>query len=1086
MKLDYIKLFVLSAAFAGCAALAQNTASLSGKISYTGGSPVANATVTVEDIATGIRLTTKTDNNGTYRFDNVTPGRHRINVSSSHFTGSQSQEIDIDPTRATTVYLTVNGSPGTAGTAVVNTPVNLEETTPSLDTTTPQVTTPFNTRDIQYLPSPNYFAQNGQAFGAYNLSLQSAGTVTNGGIGIARGPVVGGQRPVSNNFYIEGIDNNNRALPGPLTYVPPDATTEFVQFSNQHPPEFGHTLGGQFNMIVRTGTNDFHGALYDYLQNRNLNAVDQTFARQGINDLPRFDQNRLGGNFGFPIIHNKLFFFGGFEYIPLGFDAVPSTPFFAPTAAGFTTLAASPGISATNLGVLRSLVGVAPASTRFSTINGVQVPVGVVPLMARQFENQYNGIGSLDWNIRQSDQVRARYVHNEIRSNNDGAQFPAFFNPLSDRALMASVAEYHNFTPVLVTEVRFGYHRFDQSLHNNGLTFPNLNFFPNIQIQQDLNAQIGPGFAVPSALNTYDLGINTNWTRGRHQIKFGFDGRRYIGPLTLSNLGIGAFGFSSLTQFLRNQTPDLFGARSFGAANFPGNNYDLYAYLSDSWHLTPNLNVTAGVKWAYASIPKSLELQRLNSIASVPGLIDFREPETQKHNFAPIVGIAWSPGFVKNTVFRAGFTMNYDTTYAVGGFPTFPPGVVTTAFVPTFGFFPGFFGPGGFLTFPTPVNVFTPNVTPAQARAATTSFVTDQRVPYSMNWDASVQGQIFHRLVVEARYLGVKTVHLPTEGILNAGPGVTAAQSLPLFFTTQSQATLNALPRTLNSIVAAQSNAFTAAGFTNPILSAQPRGWSWYNGLALQARQRFSAGFQAQLAYTWSHLIDNTSPLFNSFSAFGSANVLAPSGSSIYDHRQRGLATLLWDVGGVGKHSPSWVRDVLANFVVSGTYTYETPASAFVQSGFVDPALGNIGPSGVVFNASGIPGTGSGVTPLFNSAGQVVAFQANNPNAQFIAGAPGLATSNIRNAIQLRPINNFDTAVFKRFALRDRFSFEIHAEAYNVLNHPQFTSADIFSIGGSGTALANLVDVGSPAFGNPTEAFSSHARILQVGLRLLW
>ena len=119
MKLDCIKLFVLSAAFAGCAALAQNTASLSGKISYTGGSPVANATVTVEDIATGTRLTTKTDDNGTYRFDNITPGRHRINVSSSHFTGSQSQEIDIDPTRATTVDLTVNGSPGTAGTAVV-------------------------------------------------------------------------------------------------------------------------------------------------------------------------------------------------------------------------------------------------------------------------------------------------------------------------------------------------------------------------------------------------------------------------------------------------------------------------------------------------------------------------------------------------------------------------------------------------------------------------------------------------------------------------------------------------------------------------------------------------------------------------------------------------------------------------------------------------------------------------------------------------------------------------------------------------------------------------------------------------------
>jgi hypothetical protein len=298
---------------------------------------------------------------------------------------------------------------------------------------------------------------------------------------------------------------------------------------------------------------------------------------------------------------------------------------------------------------------------------------------------------------------------------------------------------------------------------------------------------------------------------------------------------------------------------------------------------------------------------------------------------------------------------------------------------------------------------------------------------------------------------------------------------------------LNSLTTSLNSLAAIQNNPYASAGFTSPIMSVQPQGWSWYNGLQVQATHRFSGGFQAQLAYTWSHLIDNmTGPLYSGFAGFGSANFLTTKGSSIYDHRQRGLATVMWDVGGVGKNGPNWVRDVLANVVVSGTYTYETPASAFIQSGYDSLLTGGIGLGGVVVNPNGVAGTGSGVTPLRNSSGQVVAYLASNPNAQYVAGAPGLYASNARNMFALNPINNFDTAVFKRFALRDRFSFEVHGEAYNVLNHPQYTAADIFSIGSGLNTMQSFLTPGSPAFGNPAMAFGSHARLLQVGLRLIW
>lgn len=1076
-----------------CAAWAQNTGSISGNVTLSSGGPVANATVSLENLTSGVRQTATTDSAGAYRFDNLTGGRYRMSVATPQMTGTPSEEISLDPARPKTVNITMQGAAGANTVAPVTTAVQITESTPSLDMTTPQVTNPFNTRSIQYLPEPNYLSQSGQAFGAYNLSLMPAGVTSSGGVGLARGPVVGGQAPISNNFYIEGVDNNNRAIPGPLLYLSPDATSDFVSFQNLQPPEYGHAIGGQFNSVIKTGTNQFHGELYDYLENRNLNAVDSTFVRQGITDLPRFDQNRLGGNFGFPIIANKLFFFGDMEYIPLGFDSVPASPLLAPTAAGYSTLAGIPGLSQTNLSMLRTSIGTAQQGTQFTTIGGSRVALGQVPLLAHQYQNQYDGVGSLDWTISNSDQLRGRFAINQINANNDGAALPAFFSPLSDRAMMASVAEYHNFSPVFVTELRLGYTRFDQSLSGGGPTFPGLNFFPNIQIEQDLAAQMGPGNAVPAAMSNYNLGFNTTWTRGHHTIKFGTDDRRYIGPLSPTNLGLGSYGYSTLQGFLFNQAPDVFGARNFGAQNFPGNSYDLFAYLNDSWQVSNSFNLNLGVKYSYASLPKALLWQQFNATANVPGTLTFNEPDTQKLNFAPVVGLAFAPGFVKNTVFRAGFTMNYDTTYLQEGFPSFPPGFVSTQFVPGFGVSPfGFFGFGGFgygIGFPVPVNVFTPSITPAEARASTTSFVGNQIVPYSMQWDSSIQTQVFHRLVLEARYMGVKTVHLPVESMLNATPRVTAAQSLPLFYSQPSQATLNSLTTSLNSLQALQNNAFASAGFTSPILTTRPQGWSWYNGLQLSARQRFSGGFQMDLNYTWSHLIDNLSgPMYGGLSGFGTANFLVTPGSSIYDHRQRATAAVMWDAGGVGKNGPNYVRDILANVVVSGVYTFESPANAFIQSGYDSLLTGGIGPGGVVANNGNFTAnTGSSVTPLRNSGGQVVGYLANNPNAQFVAAAPGLFPSAARNMLQLSPINNFDAAIFKRFAVRDRFSFEVHGEAFNVFNHPQFTPAGIFGLGASGVnMMSNFVTPGAPGFGDPAMAFSSNARTMQVGLRLLF
>ena len=153
------------------------------------------------------------------------------------------------------------------------------------------------------------------------------------------------------------MDNNAKTVTGPLVYVPIEATAEFTLLQNQFAPEFGHSSGGQFNTIVKSGTNELRGSLYEYFQNRNLNAVDQAFARQDIREIPRFDQNRLGGSVGGPIRKNKLFYFGNFEYAPLGQAFTLSPPVSAPAAEGFARLAAIPGLSQTNHHVLWQPVG---------------------------------------------------------------------------------------------------------------------------------------------------------------------------------------------------------------------------------------------------------------------------------------------------------------------------------------------------------------------------------------------------------------------------------------------------------------------------------------------------------------------------------------------------------------------------------------------------------------------------------------------------------------------------------------------------------------------------------------------------------
>jgi hypothetical protein len=316
------------------------------------GGVLAKASVELENTATGVIRTTETDTAGLYRFNNVPVGNYKITAKASGFTAASLANVEVVLNRATTanISMSVGG---------VATEVEVKEAAVLIDTTTATISSSYGAQQAIYNPSSSL------GLGVYNLSLLGAGVGSSGGIGLGEGPSVGGQRPRQNNFMIEGIDNNLADVTSSNIRVPSEAVAEFSMLQNQFSAEFGHSTGGQFNVALRSGTNAVHGSAYWNLENRKFNALGAADKRQGTTraELPRYDQNTVGGTVSGPVIKNKLFYFGLFEYNPLGQASPPPSVTYSPTAAGYSTLSAMSGISKTNLDILKQYMPAAASAS---------------------------------------------------------------------------------------------------------------------------------------------------------------------------------------------------------------------------------------------------------------------------------------------------------------------------------------------------------------------------------------------------------------------------------------------------------------------------------------------------------------------------------------------------------------------------------------------------------------------------------------------------------------------------------------------------------------------------------------------------
>jgi Carboxypeptidase regulatory-like domain/TonB dependent receptor len=1096
--------------------IAQTTSgNLTGTIFDASGATVPNAGVTVKNVATGVANTSVTVSNGSYRFENLPPGTYSLEVTSTGFNKSVVNNVRVELNQTITSNVTL-------AVAKESLQVEVTESAVAIDTTTAQIQTTFQEKELTDLPSASG-GQNGS--GVINLALLAPGVTSSGGSGYGTGPSVGGQRPTNNNYTIEGIDNNSLSVTGPVVSVPNDAVAEFSLLLNQFSPDFGHSSGGQFNEVVKSGTNQFHGALYEYFENKDLNAGDNLNAVQGNPLHPRFDRNRFGGAVGGPIKRNKLFFFVDYEYNPIGQTA--STAYYAPTAAAYSTLAALPGVNQTNLSAFQKYMGTAPTavSNPASLPNGafplvapgpgsnqsqstgvfapnatgaLTIPVGQISSSLPNFINNEYGVASIDYNISDKDSLRGRFVLNRLGAI-DNTGFPSvFWGVQPTNSYLVTASEYHTFTPNLINEFRLGFNRQNQQFPVFGnQSYSGLDSFPNINVYE-LNAGYGPDPNAPqyNVQNLYQLNDNITWTKGKHTFKFGFDGSSSISPSQFIQRARGDYEWNFLSDYLYDNNPDGLAQRSLGDATYYQNQQLLAFFANDSWKVTPNLTINLGLRYEYLTIPLSENEQSLNASANAPGLIMFHSPTAQTTNFMPRVGVAYSPGQSGKTSIRAGFGITYDVLYDNLGTLSLPPQLSTTVDV-TGQNATGFLAGGGI-----PPNAAVSIPQGMDARNATAGFIPNQKRPAAYNWNFGIQHEFGRNYVFESRYVGTRGLFLPMQVQINVQPTVNASNALPVYLTAPSQATLNSLPNTLSNLTAIENNggnilpAFANAGFITPITAFMPVGNSSYNGWSNELRRRFSNGLQFNGSYTWSHAIDDSTDALSSTVLAPRRpqdfqNLRAERASSLLDHRNRVIFQLIYDVP-YFKNRNWFMKNLVGNWEVAPVYTFQSGQLVTPQSKVDSNLNGDSAPDRVIINPSGSATVGSATTALSNSSGDVVAYLANNPNAKFIAAPVGTLANAGRSLLTMNPTNDIDLTLVKRINVTERMKVEFSARAFNIFNHPQYTGGYLndvypqgYAQGTSGGDLArNTLTPGNTIFQQWSQAFPSNPRQMQLSLKL--
>src|SRR5947199_6193896 len=373
------------------------TGTLRGQVLDPSGAAVPDAQVTATNQGTGVSVRITATSAGTYSFPSLIPGLYKVEVEAKGFKNFLKTGVNVIANQDNVADAHVDLGIATEVVEVSGGSVAIQTTSSELN----------NTFDSRAMDLPNGAGTlNGSPL---NLAVLAPNVVAQPGGVTGIGGSVGGTRPRDNNFTVEGVDDNNLGVRGNNSTVIPDAVAEFNLTTNQFSAEYGHSAGGQFSMVTKTGTNNWHGSGEWYNQNRNYNSLDNltkgAILAGTLPGQPAFDNNRFGGTVGGPVIKNKLFVFDAYEFTYLDRQSAPAA-FTAPTASGLATLHANAADSAASTHC--NNFPIAPANDAGSvtihtgginSATAANVPIGNITIFSPVFQREHDAIVNADYTM---------------------------------------------------------------------------------------------------------------------------------------------------------------------------------------------------------------------------------------------------------------------------------------------------------------------------------------------------------------------------------------------------------------------------------------------------------------------------------------------------------------------------------------------------------------------------------------------------------------------------------------------------------------------------------------------------------------
>jgi len=1070
---------------------------------------VLDADVMVTNEATNVSTSTTASSAGTYVFPTLTSGLYTITVEKNGFTKYVQKNVQVGSSQITEVKVELTvGS--VAAVIEVQAGADLVKTqTSDLDTT-------FGGRLASDLPI------NTVGGSVLEFAVFAPGTTTQQGGVAGSGGSVGGTRPRFNGFTIDGVDDNRTDVNGPATPVIQDSVAEFTLIANQFSAEYGHSAGGQFNIVTKSGSNNFHGQAHWYNQNRNYNALDNLQKDRGHQD--RFDYNRAGGDFGGPIRKDKLFFFGAYEYQNNGL-ASSSPTVQVPTQNGVSQILAQNPDAAVQAALAQ--FPVATTKTGTVTVNGQPIDVGTFQSIAPSYFNQNDLNANIDANLGKH-QLRARYLYDRFRSPSINSSQPqAQFNGTEQNGAHKFIlTDAWSIKSNLINDARVSYSR---------TLFPDLTIptgftnFPNIEID-DLGTNVGPNGNAPQGgtQNVYQGADALTYIKGRHTLKAGIEFRRYIVPVIFLPRARGEWDYANLQSFVNDLVPDGGNGALQGAGSgvFAANNSAIYWFLQDDFKVTHRLVLNLGLRYEWSGIPRDSNKQALNSVADDPALgIFFRKPKSDKNNFAPRVGFAYDPFGNGKWAIRGGVGLAFDVSPSNFAYLQLPPQVQfennpdISCSLPTAAAWcatgQGFLQGGGLGPFVAPTDQ-------ATARLLAQGTITDQVQPKVLTWSLGVQHEINKNTSVEVRYLGTHAISLPTQVRLNQqsafSPGLPGGPLTPLptyVSASEVPGTVVAPASTLQTFDDFNSTPLAADGFGSVFTTFQPWAQSIYHAGSVDLTHRFTKGLYFRANYTFAKTIDNgTNELFtsrvNPRRPEDGLNVPFERGLSALNIPQKFTLTWVYELPTLSQGN-AFVRGVANGWEVSGTYLAQKGQPITALSGSDANDNGDGAGDRTILNPNGVGMTGSTVSAVCNdgaggatriitdptgnpcaSDGHIVGYLADDPTARYIQADVGAKTNVGRNTIETPGLNLWNMGLLKTTSLGERIKLQFRAEAYNTFNHRNF-SIGLPSNNGNLDQTTNpnplstaypFVTAG-PLFLN-NHQFTGGSRTMQLGLKLIF